>query len=185
MVTVTDPNRNDLNEPPQIGTAVASQRGDDGGNVLEGDAPNDELLGLGGDDILHGRSGDDELIGGDGNDDLFGEAGDDVLVGGDGFDGLDGGPGDDTLTGGPDTDQQGDMFAFHPDQGNDRITDFNPDSNDAFFLDTTAPSVYQDILDNGSETPEGDAVLTYSGTTITLTGVPLAELTLSDFFLVL
>ncbi|WP_273690713.1 calcium-binding protein [Ketogulonicigenium vulgare] len=78
--------------------------GDDGDDRLEGGAGDDELLGGNGNDVLIGGDGDDKLYGGAGDDILLGEAGDDLLHGGDGDDYLHGGSGDDVLHGGPGDD---------------------------------------------------------------------------------
>lgn len=54
------------------------------GDILIGDAGNNQLEGLGGDDRLSGLAGKDTLLGGGGNDQLDGGAGADVLDGGNG-----------------------------------------------------------------------------------------------------
>jgi serralysin len=52
-------------------------------------------------DVLHGNAADNELIGRGGADDLFGRGGNDTLRGGPGPDSLDGGPGIDLCFSGP------------------------------------------------------------------------------------
>ncbi|MCQ8186310.1 hypothetical protein NOG11_13050 [Parvularcula sp. BGMRC 0090] len=71
--------------------------GNDGNDILTGDALAEQLVGGLGNDTLSGEGGDDELFGGAGNDYLLGGAGDDLLSGGKGlYDVLDGGEGADT-----------------------------------------------------------------------------------------
>lgn len=78
--------------------------GSDGNDSLIGDSGNNVLDGGAGNDTLDGGTGDDSLIGGTGNDLLIGGTGNDLLVGGVGAD----------------------IFFFgEPDQGIDRIQDFN------------------------------------------------------------
>jgi Ca2+-binding RTX toxin-like protein len=69
---------------------VIFHAGDDPGNVLDGGAGNDQLLG--------GASAD-TLTGVDGNDVLDGAGGDDTITGGNGNDDIDGGPGQDSMSG--------------------------------------------------------------------------------------
>jgi trimeric autotransporter adhesin len=89
--------------------------------------PADAVYGIGNNlnNIINAQAGDDMLEGMGGGDQLFGNAGDDYLDGGAGEDTLIGGPGVDFLTGG----SEGDIFRFGPgDTGlgwdADRITDF-------------------------------------------------------------
>ena len=77
-------------------------RGASGNDTLNGGADNDFLDGRGGDDLLNGGDGNDNLSGGNGSDTLQGGAGADSLDGGNGADSMDGGDGNDTLlAGGP------------------------------------------------------------------------------------
>jgi Ca2+-binding RTX toxin-like protein len=81
------------------------------GDVLTGDAGDNELHGWGGDDVINGGAGDDllhgdaqdgedpEYVGPEGADALHGGAGNDILLGDGGDDLLDGGTGDDVLDG--------------------------------------------------------------------------------------
>ena len=62
-----------MSEGPQI---VGTEDGD----ILQGTALSEEILGLGGDDFLDGAAGDDRLDGGEGADQLTGGAGDDVYI---------------------------------------------------------------------------------------------------------
>ncbi|MFK7744037.1 MAG: Hint domain-containing protein [Roseobacter sp.] len=83
---------------------------DAGDALLQGEAPQDDIVlagdgddtvraGLGDDDVF-AADGDDLVEGGAGNDRLLGEDGDDTLLGGDGNDTLWGGDGEDSLIGG-------------------------------------------------------------------------------------
>ncbi|WP_208353108.1 calcium-binding protein [Pseudaestuariivita rosea] len=60
------------------------------GQMIAGDASNDEITGTSGSDVIMGFSGNDALIGGNGNDRIYGDIGIDVLVGGRGADVLNG-----------------------------------------------------------------------------------------------
>jgi Ca2+-binding RTX toxin-like protein len=184
---------------PPLPPAVAAEWGDDGDNVLVGDAPNDELFGNGGDDILYGDDGDDTLDGGDGNDDLFGDAGDDTLVGSGGSDYLDGGDGNDTLISEfrqPRTDQQTNLpddFAFDKDDGSDTILDFDPTcpactslagfpppGDKIVLLGGTAADIEQ-VVKDVTILKGGDAELRYGDTFITLEGFLALDVT-ADMF---
>lgn len=133
-------------------------RGNSLGNLMDGAAGNDRVLGLAGNDTLRGRDGDDTLLGGVGNDSVAGGEGSDSLFGGDGNDrlggGIDrdrlfGGAGADTLFGTLDHDvlyggAGADLFVFDADArpfGNDsgiqysgRITDFVSKQGDVIDL---------------------------------------------------
>lgn len=111
-------------------------RGNSLGNLMDGAAGRDRLLGLVGNDTIRGHDGADTLLGGMGNDSVYGGEGADSLFGGDGNDLLGGelnrdvlfgGAGDDTLIGTMDGDvlfggAGADHFAFNADArpfGND------------------------------------------------------------------
>lgn len=100
-------------------------------NRINAKGGNDLVEGLGGNDILNGGNGADRLLGGAGRDVLKGGAGGDVLYGGAGADRLWGHRGNDILTGGTGAD----TFCFRVKDGEDRITDFQADS-DRVRLDT-------------------------------------------------
>ncbi len=96
--------------------------GNEGANLIDMDAGNDNVHAGGGDDSVFSGDGDDHLQGGFGNDTLDGEAGQDLLEGGDGDDQLFGGTGDDTLDGGAGNDQlngNGGADAAHGGAGHD------------------------------------------------------------------
>ncbi len=89
--------------------------GDEGDDILIGNAEDDYLDGGPGQDRLVGGDGNDTLMGGDGNDTLIGNAADDNLDGGLGEDRLVGGDGNDTLMGGDGND------TLRGDDGNDMM----------------------------------------------------------------
>ena len=86
---------------------------------------------------IKGTNKDDRLDGATGDDDLFGYKGDDKIYGGDGDDWIVGHEGRDKLTGGPGADTF--VFAFKSDlksKNVDTIRDFNPEE-DTILLDYT------------------------------------------------
>jgi Ca2+-binding RTX toxin-like protein len=138
-------------------------------DVLMGNNGNDTLYGYGGTDALYGGNGDDKLYGGAGIDYLYGDNGNDTLDGGSEGDYLFGGKGNDILIGGSGADK----FVFAPQNGNDRIMDFNAAEGDMlYFADffATPPTVdaflSKYVTDIGS-----DLQINLTGTTIVLVGV--------------
>ena len=106
---------------------VSAANGDD---RIYGDAGGDSLLGKGGRDLIQGEKGSDTLKGGGGADWLYGDSGKDTLSGDGGSDRLSGGAGNDSLTGGDGAD----VFVFETGQGNDLISDFDPNQGDRLLL---------------------------------------------------
>jgi len=88
----------------QVEPDVENIIGGAGGDVLEGDASDNQLNGGPGGDVLQGQGGRDRLDGGDGGDSLEGGEHGDVLDGGPGDDLLNGGFGNDAIEGGDGTD---------------------------------------------------------------------------------
>src|SRR5262249_13077966 len=80
------------------------------GDIINGDANANWLIGGSGNDFLFGQGGNDSIVGG---------AGDDQIQGGDGNDSLNGGLGHDILTGGAGADK----FVFNPGAGSDTVPD--------------------------------------------------------------
>jgi uncharacterized repeat protein (TIGR01451 family) len=91
-----------------------------GDDTVYGGKGDDSLTGFTGDDILFGNRGFDNIKGGDGNDSLYGGRGNDILTGDNGDDLIVGQIGEDTLIGG----LGGDVFLLAPEQGIDKILDF-------------------------------------------------------------
>jgi|GEM_PF-1067312 len=154
-----------------------------GDDVLQGDAGNDHLDGGAGQDDLDGGDGEDTLIGGDGADELGGGAGVDVLQAGAGHDMIDGGMGDDQIWGGTGAD----AFMVMPDSGNDKVFDFEAKGAAQGAFDHIA---FIDILPNQvkvANTADG-ALISWdingdgaADGSVTLVGVPVADLRQSDF----
>lgn len=156
--------------------------GDDvleGGNDkdrLFGQKGNDTLYGSKGRDLLNGGQGNDELLGGNGHDALIGGTGDDELLGGKGRDNLRGGSGNDTINGGAGNDKLAgdagaDVFVFSslPSSGDsDIIVDYE------LGIDSIEISAFGSITI--SDTPGGDAQLTYDGNVITFVGIDFEDL---------
>ena len=113
---------------------------------------------------MFGGSGDDYMKGGEGDDLMDGGTGDDYIKGGSGNDYLRGGDGNDTLTGGSGND----VFAFGPNDGNDTITDFDP-QEDLLYFPGAEPG------DLGVTTEGGNTIITFGDTTITLQGTEMTE----------
>ena len=169
--------------------------GSGGDDVLSGGTGNDTLNGGIGNDSLSGGDGNDQLNAGDGNDTVSGGLGNDTLLGGAGNDSLAGDAGNDSLTGGTGNDTLGlglgsDTVVFADGDGADVILDFDATvdpttgrTNDQFDTSglttgTGAPVTVKDVTlaDDGL----GNAVLIFpQGESITLVGVPFADLSLT------
>ncbi len=78
--------------------------GEDGDDVMHGDAAGNGLFGGPGDDEIHGGGGADAIGGDSGRDTLTGDEGDDQMYGNDGDDSIGGNAGNDFANGGPGTD---------------------------------------------------------------------------------
>lgn len=138
-------------------TTFMLQEGDEGDNTLVGTIMPDRLLGLGGNDTLVGNEAGDYLQGGGGNDTLTG-----------GFSDPDSGPEDDP-----------DRFVFGRVDGDDTITDFKAGCPDCDWIETpdriilldASPEDITALIENATSTPNGDTVLHYGETDVTLTSV--------------
>jgi Ca2+-binding RTX toxin-like protein len=114
---------------------VSGAEGNDGDNMLVGNAFANSLTGHGGDDWLIGEDGSDTLIGNEGEDELLGGGNADVLIGGIGRDVLNGGGG-------------ADHFVFYygdlanNEGGADEIEDFNAAAGDVIDLSAIDADVY-------------------------------------------
>lgn len=121
-------------------------------------------------DTIIGDNGSNKLTGLNGNDVLDGRSGRDNLNGGPGRDIIKGGPGNDILRGGDDADR----FVFAPNEGTDRIKDFedNLDKLDVRRLGFTS----LDEAENAATEVNGDVVISHAGTTIIVQNMTKAAL---------
>jgi Ca2+-binding RTX toxin-like protein len=87
-----------------IGSNINGNKGDGGGDILEGNDGENKIQGLRGDDLIKGFEGDDNLIGGADDDTMYGGSGEDRVRGGSGWDTIFGEDGNDNLDGGTDGD---------------------------------------------------------------------------------
>ena len=171
-VTLTGVSSANLHVDDFFGVVAGATSGNDvltgtsGNNVIDGLAGNDTVSGLGGNDFLRGGAGDDIVAGDTGNDTLYGDAGTDT---------LNGGTGDDTLVGGAGRD----TFVFSSGFGADTVSDFTV-GFDSINLSALSVADFTTLLANTADVG-GNAVITLSGNTITLTGVTKAQLQQGDF----
>jgi Ca2+-binding RTX toxin-like protein len=145
--------------------------GGDGNDYMEGGAGNDAMNGGDGNDRMWGDTGNDTMDGGAGNDKMSGGLGNDSMSGGAGSDTMSGGSGDDTMSGGAGRDiltggSGADIFVFGNDDGNDVVTDFNPNEDFLRFNDGDLGNI--EVANVG-----GNTVISYGNTMITLEGVEM------------
>jgi Ca2+-binding RTX toxin-like protein len=107
-----------------------------------------------------------------------GGSGDDTINGNDVANVITGGAGNDTLTGGAGSD----TFVFGAGFGNDTVTDFaaGAGSDDVIDLSAFGIAGFNTLLGNIADV-NGSAVLTLSGSTLTLAGVTKVQLADGDF----
>lgn len=155
------------------GTGADVLFGGAGGDVFYGgpDGGNDTIDGGAGADIVYAGRGDDSISGGTGNDTLFNGPGNDTVEGGGGKDVIYGSPGNDVLFGGGRAGEDGgaDTFRFVTGSGNDTVMDFNVASDRI----ATATGFDGTTISGNAD---GDAVLTFSDTTVTFVGVSAGQL---------
>lgn len=177
------------------GTGNDNLRGGDGDDFLDGGAGRDNLRGEDGEDVLFGGDGNDNLRGGDGDDFVDGGAGNDILRGDDGADiisggaGVDsirGGDGDDIIDGGAGNDSLrgndgADTFVFSADSGDDTVFDFDDGEDTVAFADELGVTDLSQLnLEQvGSRTVI--SVIDGDGTTLTLRGTRVEDLSEDDF----
>lgn len=180
-----------------------------GENIMFGGNGNDTITASDNGDRLTGGTGDDSLIGGDGGDKFKGGDGADTLIGGAGDDTLKGGDGDDSITGNDgadlfsmslgdggdeliltDTDNAVDTIIVKADAGNTTVTDFDAGdgttSEDLLDLSGLGITDMAGVLTVAYEvTPDGGPASTLieidADTTLTITGVALADWNETDF----
>lgn len=125
----------------------------------QGTNGSDDFTGQGADDTISGGWGEDDLSGGGGSDVVNGGQGDDTVYGGFGSEG------NDVLSGGSGAD----VFVFGSNHGHDTVTDFDP-------AEDTLKLLGAESMDNISvEMVNGNTVVTFGDTTITLTGVEMTR----------
>lgn len=171
-LTLTGVSSSSLDVDDFFGVVAGATSGDDtllgtsGVDLIDGLAGNDSIGGNAGNDVLRGGAGDDAISGNTGDDTLYGDAGSDILNGGTGDDSLYGGAGRDT-------------FTFSASFGNDTINDFTL-GFDSINLEALSVADFNALLANTADV-SGNAVITLSGNTITLTGITKAQLLQGDF----
>ncbi|WP_407333135.1 calcium-binding protein [Enterovibrio sp. 27052020O] len=170
-------------ENPEFLNHIASIGGDDslvggkGNDIIYGGAGDDYLAGGSGDDILIGLSGDNDLLGGFGSDVLIGGIGDDRLFGNDGTDYLIGSSGNDFYIGGEGEDYFVFTHLLEGEQSQDRIVDFEQDTDRVFLLNVAERFDDLDINQVGST-----VVLTMSDShAITFNNSQLSDFSSDDF----
>lgn len=130
--------------------------------------------------IFKGSTGKDVFTGYGHADKLNGGAGNDKLGGGAGKDRLNGDTGNDVLTGGT----AADTFYFAKNDGTDRISDFAAGRTGADIIEFQKGlfDSYADVIDSAVE-KNGNTVISYTGGSLTLIGVEIADLHKGDFHL--
>lgn len=143
------------------------------GNDRIGAGPGDDtVFGNEGNDVIYGGLDNDRCRGGADDDELFGASGNDRLWGDEGQDTIWGGPGNDFLYGGSGAD----LFHFAPNQGNDRMFDFEPG------IDTIRLWGAGDSFGSLSFQQDGDNVeLSLGSGRITFFGLDVSALSAGDF----
>jgi Ca2+-binding RTX toxin-like protein len=142
-------------------------------DTVYGGQNNDVVYGNFQADLVYGNFGADTLFGGQDNDLMFGGKDNDLLLGNSGDDTMFGNAGNDTLIGGAGND----LFVGATNGGNDIINDFTT-GDKIQVLGINATTLLANIDTNGN----GDAVITFTGGSITLIGVDEGSVN-SSFFI--
>lgn len=171
-LTLTGVSSSSLDVDDFFGVLAGATSGND---TLLGTSGNDVIDGLAGNDAIGGNGGNDFLRGGAGDDAISGNAGDDSIYGDGGSDTLNGGTGNDSLYGGAGRD----TFTFSAGFGNDTINDFTL-GFDSINLEALSVADFNALLTATADV-SGNAVITLSGNTITLTGITKSQLLQGDF----
>ena len=136
-------------------SALFTDLGLAGNDILEGDSGDDLLSGLDGIDQIKGEVGDDTLAGGNGSDSVFGGADDDMISGGLGSDLIEGGADADMINGNEGNDTLYGDNAFTTGLGPDGSdTIFGGDGNDLIFGEGGADELFGGA---GFDTIEGNS----------------------------
>ncbi len=135
-------------------------------DVYRGTERTDKFTGGNGKDAIFGNGGDDELLGAGGDDIVDGGEGDDIVNGGEGNDKLSGGEGNDVF-----------VFSTHDgtQNGDDTINDFKK-GDKIYFTGSPIASTTVEIFET-----DGDTIIRYSHGKITLTDVPVRQISRTDF----
>ncbi|MCF2872442.1 Hint domain-containing protein [Octadecabacter sp. G9-8] len=146
---------------------------------IDGDNTNNTLTGTNGSDTIKGFDGNDSINGGSGNDTLYGGDGDDSITGGGGDDVIVGGRGNDTMAAG--SGSPSDTFVIRDGDGNDTITDFDPNEPDIVDFRMDEMNTYQDVLDRMSPFNGGTLITYDNGSTLFLENVRQGDLSATNF----
>ncbi len=151
-------------------TGNATVNGGDGNDMLSGGVGNTVLNGDAGNDTIVGGSGSEVLDGGKGNDTIIANGGNDRVIGGQGNDQLFGGAGVDT-------------FVFKPSDGHDTVFDFQASgsSHDVVEVDAQSFADFKALMSAVHDTASGAQLQYADGSSLTLSGVDKAHLTVNDF----
>jgi VCBS repeat-containing protein len=169
-----------------------------GSDIVDAGAGNDAVTALTGNATVNGGDGNDTIIGGSGNTVLNGDSGNDTIIGGTGNEVLNGGDGNDTLisNGGKDTliggkgnntlfaGTNSDTFVFKPGDGHDTVLGFkagNGATHDVVEVDQHAFANFDALMAAVHDTAAGAQLQYTDGSTLTLSGVTKAHLTVDDF----
>ncbi len=150
-----------------------------GNATVNGGDGNDTIVGGSGNTVLNGGNGNDTITGGSGNEVLNGGAGNDTLISNGGKDTLIGGQGNDLLIGGTNSD----TFVFKPGDGQDTVANFKATGpvHDVIEVDSHAFANFDALMASVHDTTSGAQLQYADGSSITLSGVTKAHLTVDDF----
>ncbi len=150
-----------------------------GNATVNGGDGNDSIIGGSGNTVLNGDNGNDTITGGSGSEVMNGGAGNDTLISNGGNDILAGGQGNDLLIGGTGSD----TFVFKPGDGQDTVANFKAagTAHDMIEVDTHAFADFDALMAAVHDTATGAQLQYTDGSTLTLSGVTKAHLTVDDF----
>ena len=172
----------DGDDTGQGGTGADALYGNQGDDIIYGNTGEDDVYGGQNEDVvygnfqsdvIYGNFGADSLYGGQDNDVLFGGKDNDLLLGNVGDDTLFGNGGSDTLIGGADND----LFVQVINGGDDIVNDFATGDKIQVLGGITVETLLANVDTNG----DGDAIISFTGGSITLVGIAEGEVN-SSFF---